>query len=222
MEHYLYIILKFCIGYITVILHLNYTGKIRLSDMTPIDFIGNFIIGGIIGGVIYNNDITITEYCIVLVIGILLIELLNFLCSKINILRSFAIGRPIPIIQNGKFIIQNIKDKKNKIDILNVLSQLHKQGIYALQEIKFAQIEPSGGITAICKDHIQPSKILVQDGQIDHEELKIINKTEDWLKQEIDAKKIDISKVFIAEYYNNKLYFIMLEGKDSKFMPPTS
>lgn len=49
MEYYGYILLKFVIGFVIVITHLNLSGKTQLSQMTPVDFIGNFVLGGIIG-----------------------------------------------------------------------------------------------------------------------------------------------------------------------------
>lgn len=37
--------------------------------MTPVDFIGNFVLGGIIGGVIYSDTIPLTQYIIILLMG---------------------------------------------------------------------------------------------------------------------------------------------------------
>lgn len=50
MEYYGLVLVKFIIGFVNVITHLNLSGKTQLSQMTPIDFIGNFVLGGIIGG----------------------------------------------------------------------------------------------------------------------------------------------------------------------------
>ena len=47
-------VFKLLIGVTLIVLHLRLTGKQRTVQLTPIDFIGNFILGGIIGGVIYN------------------------------------------------------------------------------------------------------------------------------------------------------------------------
>ena len=58
-------IFKLLIGIILIVLHLRLTGKQQTTQMTPIDFIGNFILGGIIGGVIYNHAISFAEYRII-------------------------------------------------------------------------------------------------------------------------------------------------------------
>lgn len=48
MEYYGWVLLKFLTGFVIVITHLNLSGKTQLSQMTPVDLIGNFVIGGII------------------------------------------------------------------------------------------------------------------------------------------------------------------------------
>ncbi|WP_404825877.1 YetF domain-containing protein, partial [Pectobacterium quasiaquaticum] len=48
--------------------------------------------------------------------------------KNIYFFRSVSIGDPIPIIKKGQFLMENILQKKNKIDIINVASQLHAQG----------------------------------------------------------------------------------------------
>ncbi len=117
MEYYGFVLVKFIIGFVIVITHLNLSGKTQLSQMTPIDFIGNFVLGGIIGGVIYSDSIPLYQYLIVLLIGVFLISLLNAISKHVNFFRSMAIGQPIPIIKKGRFLVENISDNKNKIDI---------------------------------------------------------------------------------------------------------
>ena len=104
---------------------MNISGKTQLSQLTPIDFIGNFVLGGIMGGVIYTDAIPLYQYVIVFLIGVFFISFLNYISKKFNFFRAVAIGNPIPIIKKGRFIMENITEKKNKIDILNITSRLH-------------------------------------------------------------------------------------------------
>jgi uncharacterized membrane protein YcaP (DUF421 family) len=100
-----------------VITHLNLSGKTQLSQMTPIDFIGNFVLGGIIGGVIYSDSIPLYQYVFVLLIGVCLISLLNAISKYVHFFREMTIGQPIPIIKKGRFLVETISNKSNKIDI---------------------------------------------------------------------------------------------------------
>lgn len=65
MEYYGWAILKFLTGFVIVITHLNLSGKTQLSQMTPVDLIGNVVIGG----VIYSDAIPFYQYVIVLLMG---------------------------------------------------------------------------------------------------------------------------------------------------------
>lgn len=220
MEYYLLVLAKFVLGFLIVISHLNFSGKTQLTQLTPVDFIGNFVLGGIIGGVIYNDAIPLYQYIIVLVIGVMLISLLNLISKHFFFFRSFAIGNPIPIVKDGKFIMKNVLKRRNKIDIINVASQLHAQGIHSFQNLKYAQIEPGGQITAICEGAELPSVILVKDGRIRHSELEAIGKDEEWLRLKIEALDIkDIYQVFLAEFWQGEITLVMSDGKVCRERP---
>lgn len=51
------IAIKLAVGLIGFLWVLRTTNRCQLAQMTPVDLIGNFVMGGIIGGVIYNQDI---------------------------------------------------------------------------------------------------------------------------------------------------------------------
>lgn len=216
MEYYLWVLAKFLVGFIIVILHLNVTGKTQLNQMTPVDFIGNFVLGGIIGGVIYNQDIPIYQYIIVLLIGVCLISLLNWVCKHVSFIRMFAIGEPIPIMKDGHFLMDNILRKKNKIDILNVASLLHAQGITSFQEVSYAQIEPSGSLTVLTDKGKYPSLILFKEREVRTTELHRINKDEKWLEQKIQQQHLTEDDLFLVEFWNNSLNFVLRNGEVKK------
>ncbi|MGQ7952292.1 DUF421 domain-containing protein, partial [Providencia huashanensis] len=200
--YYSFIILKFIIGFAIVITHMNLSGKTQLSQMTPIDFIGNFVLGGIIGGVIYSDTIPLYQYITILIIGVLFISSLNFLTKKFNFFRNVAIGNPIPIIKKGQFIMENILKKGNKIDIINISSRIHAQGIHSFQEIYYAQIEPDGQLTVICDEKNMPSVILMKDGIVRNSELDSIERDEEWLMQQIELQGIaSVDDIFLAEFW---------------------
>lgn len=212
MVYYAIVLTKFIIGFVVVISHLNFSGKTQLSQMTPVDFIGNFVLGGIIGGVIYSDAIPMHQYILVLLIGVCLISVLNWISKHIWFFRSFTIGEPITIIKNGKFLMENILKRKNKIDILNVASQLHSQGVNSFQEVRYAQIEPSGSLSVVCEGGIMPSIILMKDGNPRVSELEGIEKDEAWLNNKLEKIGIKREDVFIAEFWDGKLNFVMKNG----------
>ena len=73
------IAIKLAVGLIGFLWVLRTTNRCQLAQMTPVDLIGNFVMGGIIGGVIYNQDITTVQFIIVLAIWQLLVLGVNAL-----------------------------------------------------------------------------------------------------------------------------------------------
>ncbi len=202
---------------------MNISGKTQLSQLTPIDFIGNFVLGGIMGGVIYTDAIPLYQYVIVFLIGVFFISFLNYISKKFNFFRAVAIGNPIPIIKKGRFIMENITEKKNKIDILNITSRLHAQGIHSFQEVNYAQIEPDGQITVVCDGAKMPSIIIMKDGVIRASELEQIERDENWLNEEMKKQHIDNPEdVFLAEFWDGKVNFILQDGKIKHDFIPTA
>lgn len=219
MEYYGYVLLKFIIGFVIIITHMNISGKTQLSQMTPIDFIGNFVLGGIIGGVIYSDSVPLYQYISVLLIGVVLISLLNFISKNLAAFRILTIGEPIPIIKNGKFLMDNILQRKGKIDILNVASQMHLQGIHSFQEIYYAQIEPNGQLTAVCGRSRIPSVIVVKNGNIIANELSAVDLTEDDVQKALADLNIKPEDVFIGEFWDGGLSFVLNSGEVVKQQP---
>jgi len=110
--------------------------------------------------------------------------------------------------------MDNILKRRNKIDILNVASQLHAQGIHSFQNLKYAQIEPGGQITAICEGAEMPSVILVKDGRIRHSELEAIGRDEAWLQEKIASLNINnFNEIFIAEFWQGEITVVMADGQ---------
>lgn len=212
MEYYLLVLVKFLIGFLIVMTHFNVSGKTQLSQMTPIDFIGNFVIGGIIGGVIYSDAIPLHKYVFVLILGVFLISLLNAVSKRIQFFRAVTIGEPITIIKDHRFVMDNIRNKKNKIDMLGLLSHIHAQGIHSLLSIKYAQIEPGGQISLACDDDKVPSCIVMKEGVVQEEALKRVGKTPEWLLQRIENSKLPIENIYIIEYWEEILNFILIDG----------
>lgn len=68
MNGFLLLTIKLLVGFIALIIIINITGKGNLAPSSASDQIQNYVLGGIIGGVIYNNDISILEFITILAI----------------------------------------------------------------------------------------------------------------------------------------------------------
>ncbi len=75
---YLPIIIKLGLGILCLIVQINLMGKGNLAPSSAMDQVQNYVLGGIIGGVIYNESITVLQFVLVLIIWTFLVFSLKF------------------------------------------------------------------------------------------------------------------------------------------------
>ncbi len=221
---YLDITIKLIIGICAFLIVLRTTGKGQLSLMTPLDLIGNFVLGGIIGGVIYNKDITVFKFILVLIIWELIIIFVNLLRKHSTSLQHIIVGKVTPVIVDGKFQLEAFKEAR--LDINNFMTALQMKGV-SLQEVHYAQVEANNQVSIIRKDENKTSAVLVRDGKVDEEALKVLNHDQSWLDQKLKEKGFqgDIESIFFAEWLEKKdsqgkttqdLYFVQDKEKQKE------
>ena len=98
MDTYTVIAIKFIMGTAVMILQINLLGKVEFAVNTPLNQIQNYVLGGIIGGVIYNKTVTILQFVIVLLIWSLVVAVVKFLRDQNRLFRRLIEGRPVILI----------------------------------------------------------------------------------------------------------------------------
>ena len=58
IQPYIGITLKLVTGMIGVLAFLRITGKAQMAQLTPLDTVSAFVIGALVGGVLYNPDMS--------------------------------------------------------------------------------------------------------------------------------------------------------------------
>ena len=92
--NYLEITFKLVLGLLALITVINLTGKGNLAPTTAMEQIQNYVLGGIIGGVIYSKDLHVFQFGIVLTIWFLLVFGLRRFKSKNQFLHRILDGTP--------------------------------------------------------------------------------------------------------------------------------
>lgn len=214
MTIYLWVLLKVIIGMTVIIGYLNATGRNQISMMTSVDLVGNFVLGGVVGGIIYNDTLPITHYIALLFICVGVMVFYNYVSRKIGFLRKATIGQPIPIIRDGSFIMENLKQNANRIDLNDVATALRMQNIFSFEGIRYAQIETTGHVSVICDDDVFPSVFLVLKGEIVKDALDNMNRSENWLQHQLASLGFDRQeKVFLAQWIHDHMLVVGVDGR---------
>ena len=103
---YSLVLVKLALGLLCLMLQINLLGKGNLAPSSATDQVQNYVLGGIIGGVIYNNDISVLEFVLELIAWTLLVLILKYLKSTSSALKGFVDGRPAVLIERGKLKVE--------------------------------------------------------------------------------------------------------------------
>mgnify|MGYP002753043417 CR=1 FL=1 len=204
MNIYLLVGIKFFLGILVTILQIHILGKYEFSVNTPLNQIQNYILGGIIGGVIYNETIQIPDFIAILCIWCTLVLSLKWI-KKHNVKAKQLIdGKAMIIIDNGKIDIDNCK--KVGLSAHDVAFKLRTNGIYSSKTVKRAVVEQNGQLIIIQAGEENPKFPIITDGQVQNDILKVIGKDEKWLLKKLNHQGINkYSEIFLGEYVDNTL-----------------
>lgn len=203
MEAYSLLALKLLIGILGLVFQINILGKGNLAPTSAMDQVQNYVLGGIIGGVIYSDSIGLLQFFLVMVLWALLVLSLKFVKNHNRWIKSIIDGKSVWVIINGK--IQAEECMKNGISAHDLMFKLRAAGIYEISAVKRAVMEQNGQLTVIQYGDESLRYPLITDGQVDPDILEIINRDEAWLQQELDRLKLTAMQVYIGEYIDGKL-----------------
>jgi len=200
--------IKLTIGFIALVVFMNLNGRSQLAPTSTEDQIGNYVLGGIIGGVIYNPSITIVQFLIVLLIWGLLMTTIDFLKNSNKNVKKMIDGQIVYLIKGGKMLTENFAQAT--LSIPDFYTKLRTKGIFKVSEIEDAFMESNGQLIVIQKNDENYSNLLVSEGKIMEDNLVYIGKNDEWLKEELAKYNVlDINDIFLVEYSNDDKLFIV-------------
>lgn len=204
---YVNIAIKLALGLISLIIVINITGKGNLAPSSAIDAVQNYVLGGIIGGVIYNSSIGILQYLIILLIWICLVLSMRWLKTNSSFFKVAIDGKPVVLISRGKLDTEACRTAG--LTAHEVMFKLRSNGIYSIKTVKQAVLEQNGQLIIVQSGEENPRFPLITDGTIQLQALDSIDKTEDWLMEKLKEQDVEnISDVFLAEYKNGNLNLV--------------
>lgn len=201
------IIIKLGLGILCLVLQINLMGKGNLSPSSATDQIQNYVLGGIIGGVIYNESITVLQFVLVLVIWTLLVFILKFLKDNNRLVKRIIDGKPINLVHNGRVDVRECL--RNGVSAHDLMFKLRANGVYEIEQLKRVVLEQNGQLTIIQNGDENIRYPIIVDGLANVDLLEIINKDESWLEEKVLEQGFNkISEVYLGEYLsgNIKLY----------------
>ena len=208
--NYIEILIKLALGLVSLVFVINMTGKGNLAPNSAIDQIQNYVLGGIIGGVIYNSSITILQYAVILIMWTILVLLLKWLTNNVGFVKQMIDGKPTLLIKNGE--IDPEACRSVGLSASDVALKLRSQGIFQLKEVKRAVREQNGQLIVVQNGDETPKYPVITDGVIQSDVLDTLSLTEEWLIDHLNKQGYDnVANIFIAEYDKGQLSVVTYE-----------
>lgn len=197
--NYIEIFIKLALGLVSLVFVINVTGKGNLAPNSATDQIQNYVLGGIIGGVIYNSSISILQYAVILIMWTILVLTLKWLNNNVRFVKHLIDGKPTLLIKNGQ--IDPEACRSLGLSAADVALKLRSQGIFQLKQVKRAVQEQNGQLIVVQMGDENPKYPVVTDGVIQLDVLESIGRSEEWLLDNLSKQGYDtVSNIFIAEY----------------------
>lgn len=202
---------KLAIGLLAIILQINLMGKGNLAPTSALDQLQNYVFGGIIGAIIYNDQIGILQFMLVLILWTILVMTLKFLKGNLRFFKTILDGHPVIVIEKGHILTEECM--RYGIQAAELKLKLRAAGVQYVTDVKRAVLEQNGQLNVVQfgEDNIRFD--LIDDGQINQFTLDVIEKDRDWLEQEIQVQGYSVKDIYIAEYKDGKVVVYPYERK---------
>ena len=207
---YFNIMVKLLLGLLSIIFVINISGKGNLAPTSAADQVQNYVLGGIIGGLIYNPGIKILQFFIVLLIWVILVLGIKYLKTNNYFFKKMIDGEPLVFIKKGVLDVEACR--RFGLSAQEVAFKLRSQNIYSVSKVKRAFLEQNGQLIVVQYGEENPKFPLITDGTIQRNILEAIDKDEEWLMEQLKKNNVDsIGDVFLCELDKEKLNVITYE-----------
>lgn len=141
--------------YFVLLVVFRLAGKRSLAELTTFDFVLVLVIAEATQQALISEDSSLT-HAIILIVALVGIDIgLSLLKQRFPVLEQLIDSAPLIILENGKPLKERMQ--KLRVDEQDILSAARKaHGLERMDQIKYAVLEQSGGISIIPQPSAKP------------------------------------------------------------------
>lgn len=201
---------------VVLFLMTKLTGDKQMSQMSAFDYITGITIGSAAAEMAIGGDVFLPAAVATFLYG-LVAFLISFICNKSISARHFLNGEPVILFKNGVFYKKNMA--KVRMDMGEFLTQCRTNSNFSLEEIAIVIMESNGKMSFLPKStngQATLSANVIIDGKIIKDNLSKVGKTDWWLMNEIDKRKLKVSEIMLGTFDKGKLFLYPFSLKEEK------
>ena len=212
LQPYISITLKLVTGMIGILAFLRITGKAQMAQITPLDTVSAFVIGALVGGVLYNPDMSMLHIIFALIVWTGFNMLVRF-AMRSAYMRHLIKGKSDFLVKKGIINFGNFK--RNSLEMEQFRMLLRQKGIFSMFDVEDVLFETNGAVTVLPTGKTADSFLIVNNGEFVESGLAGGEKSKEWALYHIKRNGFNSpSELFCMEWTPNKgIYFVSFEGK---------
>lgn len=232
----LVVVIRSFISFFILLLLVRIIGKQQVAQLTFFDY----IVGITIGSIAATLSVQVNENTLATLVGMgvwtILAIVLGYLGLHSVWLRKVVGGEATVVVENGKILEENLK--RIRIPIDELISELRTQGVFSIEDVEFALLEPGGKLSVQKKSQKQPltpgdinlptqydglPTNLIMDGIILYDALRSLNLSKAWLLHQLGKQSItDVSEISLAQLDTKGNLYVDLKGDRPYYIIPTN
>ena len=195
--------------YLILIGVIRFLGKRQIGQMEPSEVVVTMVVADLAATTM--QDVSEPILSSIVPIGtVLVMELLLSTLSLHSVfVRKLLCGKPVILIENGRFIPKNMK--KTRITVDELTAQLRQKNVIDPSRVQYAILETGGNLSVFPYPEEQPATAkdagitpetqylpfsVVEDGRICHDNLKKAGKDPTWLYRQLQKENLSLKEVF--------------------------
>ena len=196
--------------YLILMCAMRLMGKRQIGELELSDLVTTLLISELASLPITDNLIPLSHALIPIVTLVAFEVISSFLVVHFPALKNIVSARPSVLINKGKTDRRAMLTARISVDEL--ISEMRQKGITDIAEVEYAILEQNGKLTVIQKAPYKPptsadlninptesgiSHIVVCEGRINKNSLKILSLTEKEVKTELERSGVTLKDVYV-------------------------
>lgn len=202
--------------YAIVFLVIRLMGKRELSKVQPFELAIIILIADLASAPMSSRAISIFDGIIPIVTLLIAYIIFTLIIQSSNKAQDVVCGTISPIIKDGKILEDEFK--RLQYTIPDLMSQLRENNIFKIQDVKYALVETNGNLSVIknSKDINELPLNIIEDGKISEINTKILNITEEEVKNILKSKNLKLEDVLVGTLDENSKFIYQLKQEVNK------
>ncbi len=193
------VLIRAIILYLVVLISMRIMGKGELGELQPFDVVVTLMMAELAVLPMEDLDAPLIHGPIAIITLMTLQVIISSITQKSNKLRGVICGKPIILIDHGRF---NVKEMKRlRININDILEQLRVKGYKSVDDVDYVLIETNGQMSVIAPQEVPAQTCkripisVILDGKLLDENVNKYKISKDLIYSELMKKSLSVRDV---------------------------